>query len=77
MQALFQESGVCFSGISLFDLINPPAGPGLHRWVHIGKFPLVGRDLPIGMLELFEQEQPEIVLGKVWVNQRQRNALER
>src|SRR5438132_11128515 len=74
--ALFMKTSIDFSMVSLFDPINSPAGPGMHRLIHIGKFPLVSRNLPIGVLELFEQEQPEIVLGKVWVNQRKRNALE-
>ena len=47
----------------------------MHRRVEIGKPPFVGRNLAVGMLELLEQQHPQIFLGKLRIDQRQRRAL--
>ena len=43
----------------------------LHGWIHVRKFPLVRGNLTVGMLELLEQEQPQVMLGELWINQGQ------
>ena len=47
----------------------------MHRRIQVGEFPLVGRYLATGVLELLKQHQPEILFGKLRINQRQRHAL--
>src|ERR1700722_15949548 len=48
----------------------------MHRWIEIGKLPLVCRYLTIRMLKLLKEQQPEVFFGELRIHQRQRGALE-
>ena len=58
-------------------VVDAPDGPGVDRRVQVGELPLVGRDLAVGVLELLEQQDPELVLGELGVDQGEADALER
>ena len=42
----------------------------MDRRIQVGELPLVGRDLPVRVLELLEQQQPELILREHRVDQR-------
>ena len=52
-------------------LVHAPAGPGVHRRVHVAQRPLVGGHLPVGVHVPLAQHQLELVLGEVLVDARE------
>ena len=58
-------------------VVDPPHRPRVDRRVEIAELPLVRGELAARVLELLEQQQPELVLGELRVDQRERHALER
>ena len=67
-------------GVAVADpihVVDPPHRPRVDRRVEIAELPLVGRQLPTWVLELLKQKHPELILGELRVNQRERHALER
>src|SRR5262249_58617331 len=61
---------IALAGALLFELEDAPASPRMNRRGHVGEFPLVRRDLAVRMLELFEQEDPEILFCELGVDER-------
>ncbi len=59
----------------LLDFVHPPACPGVHRRIQVGKLPLVGRNLAVGMLELLKQQKPQILFCESGINQREGHTL--
>ena len=57
-------------------VVDAPDGPRVHRRIQVGELPLVGGDLAGRVLELLEQQQPELLLGELGIDQRQRRAVE-
>ena len=57
-------------------VVDPPDRPGVDRRVEVGELPLVGGDLAVGMLELLEQQDPELLLGVLRIDQGEGDALE-
>jgi len=57
-------------------VIDAPHGPGMHRRVEVGELPFVGRDLAVGVLELLEQQQPQLFLGELGVDDGEGHAVE-
>ena len=49
----------------------------MHRRIHVAERPLVGRNLSVGMHVPLAQHQDELILGKIRIHQRQRNAVKR
>ena len=49
----------------------------MDRRVDIGKAPFVGGQLPVGMHVPFAQQQQQLFLGEFWIDERERNAVER
>ena len=76
MEATLQPFAVGLAGANPVHVEHPPDGPGVDRRVEVGKLPLVGRELAVGVLELLEEQEPELVLGEVGVDQGERDALE-
>ena len=67
-------------GVAVADpihVVDPPHRPRVDRRVEIAELPLVGRQLPAWVLELLKQKHPELILGELRVDQRERHALER
>ena len=58
---------------ALLDLVHAPRRPGVHRRIHVAERPLVGRQLPVRMHVPFAQQQDELLLGKIRIDQRQRD----
>src|SRR5262249_12299857 len=61
---------------ALFDLVHAPGRPGVDRWVDVAEGPLVGRQLAVRVHIPLAQEQDELLLGEIWVHQRERNRVE-
>ena len=57
-------------------VVNPPHRPSVDGRIEIAELPLVGGQLAVGVLELLEEEEPELVLGECGVDQREGHALE-
>ena len=72
-----QKGQIARAALLLIDLIHAPGRPGQHRRVDIAKGPLVGRDLPIRVLEPLAPQQDQLLLGKLGIELRQRDAVER
>src|SRR5438128_12181341 len=51
-------------------VVDSPASPRVHWRIQVREFPFIGRELAVGMLELFEQEQPQLFLRELRVDQR-------
>ena len=49
-------------------LVDPPAGPGVHRRIDVAEVELVGRNLAVGVHVPFAQEQHELLLGELRVD---------
>src|ERR1700687_5715743 len=77
VKTLFQEGGIGNAGALLLDFVHTPARPRVHWRIKIGEFPFVSWNLAVRMLELLEQEQPEIFLGELRVDESQRYTLKR
>src|SRR5271155_4781920 len=56
VKTFLEELAVTRSCAFLLEFVNSPRGPRLHRWVQIRKFPFVRGNLPVGVLELLEEE---------------------
>ena len=77
VEAALQEGAVGLAGADPGHVVDPPDGPGVDRRVRVGELPLVGRDLAVGVLELLEQQDPELVHGVPGVDQGVADAVER
>ena len=77
MEAALEEGAVGDAGAHTIHVVDAPDRPWMHRWVEVRELPLVRGDLPVRMLELLEQHQPELLLGKVGVDDRDRHRVER
>ena len=77
MKGALQKTAVPPPGVSFFDLVNPPHCPRVNRRIHIGEVPFVSGKLPVGMHVPFAQQQKKLFLGKVRIDQRQRDAMKR
>ena len=71
VEALLQEVAVGLAGADAVHVVDAPDGPGVDRRIQVGELPFVGRDLAVGMLELLEEQHPELVLGEVRIDQRE------
>ena len=63
------------AGLFLLGLVEPPGGPGKDRRVDIAKGPLVGGNLAVGMLVPLSQQQIDLPLGKINIDQGQRDTV--
>ena len=61
----------------LLTAVEPQGRPGMNRRVHIAEAPLVGGDLAVGMEILLGKHEVELLLGEVWVDDREWNGVER
>ena len=77
METALEELAVGLSVANAVHVVHAPHGPGMDRRIQIGEIPLVGRKLPVGVLELLEEEDFELVLGELGVNQGEGDAVER
>src|SRR5262249_20403167 len=77
MKDTLEKLTVAFTATLLLDFVDPPRGPGVDRWVHIAKVPLVGWNLAIGMHVPLAKHQRELFLGEVRIYKRERNTVER
>src|SRR4029077_18043992 len=72
----FQKCAVAFSGLFALDLINPPRPPRQHRRINVVEIPFVSRNLPVGMLIPFADNEIELRFGELNIDQSERNAVE-
>src|SRR5882724_10111916 len=73
----FQKSAVAFASLFLFNFVNAPGRPTDHRRIDVAEIPFVSRDLTVGMLVPFAQNDIELTLGEERVDQSEGNAMER
>ena len=72
VEALLQELPVRLARAAPLHVVDAPDRPGVHRRVQVGELPLVGRNLAVGVLELLEQQQPELLFGELRIDQGER-----
>ena len=77
MKALFEKLAVRFTRSSPVHVVNAPYGPGVNWRIQIRKLPLVGGNLTVGVLKLFKEQQPQLLLREFWIDQRERHAMKR
>ena len=58
-------------------VVDAPDRPRMDRRIEIREFPLICRDLSVGVLELLEQHQPQLFLREMRVDQRQHDCVKR
>src|SRR5207237_6245305 len=51
VKALFEKDRIALAGAFFVELIDAPTGPGVDGRNKVGKLPLIGGTLPVGMLE--------------------------
>ena len=66
-----------FAPFFAIHLKNAPRCPRVDGRVHVAERPFVGGELAIRVHEPFAREQIKLTLGKVWIHERERNAVER
>ena len=69
--------GIFLAALFAVHLEHAPRRPGVDRRVHVAERPFVGGQLAVRMHVPFAREQHELVLGKLGVHQRQRDAVKR
>ena len=65
VEAALEEVAVGLARADPVHVVDPPDRPGVDRRVEVGELPLVGRDLAVGVLELLEEQDPELLLGEL------------
>src|SRR5262249_9188896 len=73
----FEKGAVSASSLFLFDLVDAPSGPGVHRGIDVAERPFVSGQLSVRMHVPFAQEEHELLLGKVGIDEREGYAMER
>ena len=76
VETLFEEQAVGLAVGDAIHVVDAPHSPGVDGRVEIGEFPLVSRNLPVRVLKLFEEEQPQLLFRKLRINQGERHAVE-
>ena len=59
----------------LFDFVNAPGRPGVHRRIDVAERPLVGRHLAVRMHVPFARHEQELLLGEIGIDERERDAV--
>ena len=75
LKSALQEEQITLS-IAPPDLVNAPAGPGMHRWIHVGEIPLVGGDLAVRVHVPFAEKEQQLLLRKLRIDPRHRDHVE-
>src|SRR5713226_10471243 len=73
----FEESTVGYTAHAPLDFVDAPGGPCMNGRIHIAKGPFIGRQLTIRMHIPFAQKKNELLLGKIRIDQSERNAVKR
>ena len=76
VEAAFEPGAVVDAVPPFLHVVDPPYGPGMDRRVEVAEFPLVGGQLAARMLELFEEQHPELVLRELGIDEREGDGLE-
>ena len=77
VKAALEEFAIAFSAADAVHVVDAPDRPRLDRRIEIGELPLVCGDLPVRMLELLEEHQPELFLRVVRIDEREHDRVER
>src|SRR5208337_388256 len=77
VECLLQEFHIALAGLRSVDFVHPPTRPSVHRRIQVGKLPLVGGNLAIGMLELLKQKKPQILFRESRIDESKSDACER
>src|SRR5205823_519442 len=77
VESLFEEYAVRAALRLGRELIHTPDRPGMHGRVDIAERELVSRELPVGMHVPLATEKEQLVLRKLGIEARHRDALER
>src|SRR5205085_5516873 len=68
VETLFEEQTITFARLQAIHVIDAPHGPSMHRRVEIRELPFVSRYLPIRMLELLEEQEPQLLFRKLRID---------
>ena len=71
------EQPITFARTHAIHVIDAPHGPSMHRRIEIRELPFVSRYLPVRMLELLEQQEPQLLFRKLWIDYRKRRTMKR
>ena len=71
-----QEFAVCLALDARGNFVDAPGSPGVHGRIHVGKIPLVGRQLAVRMHVPFAQKEHELILGVIGIDQGHGDAME-
>src|SRR6516162_1917689 len=74
--ALEEHEIAIITALLAVDLEHPPRSPRVYRWIDIAEGPLVSGDLAVGMHVPLARQQHELLLGKLGIQMRERNAVE-
>src|SRR5690349_13825388 len=58
-------------------LVHAPAGPSMYWWIYVRKRELISRNLTVGVHVPLAQQQNQLLFGKVGIELRERNHVER
>src|SRR5512139_2305884 len=75
LKSLFQKLQITLPSMQLFDIVNMPGCPGVHRWIDITEVPFIGWELTGGMQIKLAQYQAYLFLGIVQIDHRQRDGM--
>ncbi len=70
VEAALEERAIGLARADAVHVVDTPDRPRMHRRIEVGELPLVRRDLPVRVLELLEQHEPELLLREIRVDQR-------
>src|SRR5262249_22697053 len=77
VETALEELAIAAARALLLHAVDAPDSPGVYRRIQVRKLPPVCGDLSIGMLELLEQQDPELVLGVARIDGGERDAMKR
>ena len=73
----FEKLPIGFAAHALFDLVDAPRRPGMHRRIYVTESPFVRRQLPVRMHVPLAKKQSQLFLGEVRIDLRERDTVER
>ncbi|NBW88663.1 MAG: hypothetical protein EBR51_01905, partial [Gammaproteobacteria bacterium] len=77
VEATLEEGAIRRTRTDTVHVVHAPDRPRVHGRVQIREFPLVSRNLSVRVLELLEQHEPQLFLGEIRIDDRDRDGVER
>src|SRR6266498_4710400 len=61
MKASFKKLAIGYPRANPIHVVNSPDGPRMNGWIQVRKLPFISRNLTVRMLELFKEQQPQLL----------------